>query len=780
MTVVPTSVPAALIRAQSLPVEVTSFVGRRADLAEVKKLLTSYRMVTLTGVGGVGKTRIAGRVASEFERRFADGIAWVELADLRDGGLLAQAVEDQLVIPERVGRDPRSVVVNHLRSRYMLLVLDNAEHVRTECAQLVDELIRHAPGLRVLVTSRQALNIPGERHFAVNPLPVPDGVQAGDPGAGVVYPSMALFQDRAAAALGDFVITEENQRAVAAVCRKLDGIPLAIELATVRLQVLSVEDLAQRLEARLESLDRGPTTSNARHSTLDAAIDWSYELCTEAEQLLWARASVFAGGFTAEGAEACCSDVHLERSQVLDTIAGLVDKSILTRIDLPGGRRRFKLLEPLREHGLNQLEKQDEVASAQDRHLAWCADLLHEACLQWFGPTQERWCLTLQMEKANIRAAAEHCVSQPDREELALRMLGDPWFLWVALYLDEGRHWLEKALAMSSRQTAARAKGLATGAYVAALQGDREAAEAMLAECLGMPSGVVGVEIIAYATHIGGLNAMFHDLDNSLHMFHDALDGYASCEDVFDDYVVGLRVQLGLAMLFAEDLVGAAEQFALCRQLCSVTGERWLHSYALYGEAFVAFVDGRLDASEALLQDALEVKATFQDTLGLAVCLDLLAWINAAREDCMKASVLLGGASRLWDSFGARLFGSQHWMAPRDAAIEQCSGVLGGTRYLQEFRRGELMSQDEVLAFARGAVVPAAVHRQGTRTTTLTPREREIARLVADGLSNKAISRKLVIAQRTAECHVENILTKFGFHSRTQIASWVAENRAVL
>jgi non-specific serine/threonine protein kinase len=760
------------------PLEVTSFVGRRSELADVKRLLVEHRLVTLSGAGGVGKTRIATRVTTDLHRRFADGTAWVGLADLRDPDLVAQAVEDQLVIADRVGRDPRTVLINHLRDRSMLIVLDNAEHVREECAQLVDELMRVSPGLRVLVTSRQALNISGEHLFAVNPLPVPDEAQDGDPGAGVVYPALALFQDRAQAALGAFTITEENQRAVAAVCRKLDGIPLAIELATVRLRVLTVEELAERLEARLEAL--GPRSSTStRHATLQAAIDWSHELCTPAEQLLWARAAVFAGGFTVEAAESCCGDDELAAADVLDTIAGLVDKSILTRVDVSGGKRRFKMLEPLREHGLARLRERGELESAQERHVAWCTSLLHEACLQWFGPTQERWCLTLQAEKFNIRAAAEHCVSRPELEDIALHMLGDPWFLWVALFLDEGRHWLDRALGMSSRTSPARAKALATAGYVAALQGDAEGAERFLTECLGTGVEVAGLGTIAYGTHMVGLCEMFRDPASSLPLFQQALTHYAGAEDVYDDYVVGLRVQLGLALMFMNDLGAAAEQFAICRDLCTVTGERWLLSYAMFGEAFVAFFDRRLDDALELGRRAVEIKSFFGDSLGLAVSLDLIAWTTAARGDLEEAAVLLGGASRIWDSVGPRLFGSPHWLAPLHIATDECVKSLGETRYRQAFARGEALPRVAALSLATGQTVVPPVPVHESLSLALTRREREIAELVADGLSNKAISQRLVIAQRTAECHVENILTKFGFHSRTQIAAWVAEQRAL-
>jgi len=759
------------------PVEVTSFIGRRVELAEVKRLLTTHRLVTLIGVGGVGKTRIAAKVTTELQRRFADGVIWVELADLRDGSLVAQTIEDRTVITERVDHDALATLIHHLRDRSLLLVLDNAEHVLADCAKVVEELIRSAPGLRVLVTSRQVLNLPGEHLFQVAPFLVPTEEQSKDPGAGVVYPALALFQARAEASVAGFAISEANQQTVAAICRKLEGIPLAIELATVKLRVLSVGQLAERLDARLEALNPNSRLSNSRHATLQAAIDWSFELCDPRERLLWARASVFAGGFDVESAEACCADQELPRLEVLDTIASLIDKSILTRLETQG-RTRFRLLEPLREHGLAELKRTGETERQQDRHLDWCAELVNQACLQWFGPAQERWCVTLQLEKANIRAAAEHCLLQPDRVDDALRLVGDPWFLWVALFLDEGRHWLERALRRSHDATPARAKALATAGYVAALQGQRELADEYLSESIAIGEPIADRATVAYATHIRGLNLMFHDPENSVALFQEALSLYEAADDVYDDFIVALRIQLGLGLLFAADAEAAAEQFALCRELCTMIGERWLLSYALFGEAFVRFVGDELDVALSLTREAVVIKRFFGDNLGLAVSMDLMGWINAALGNAEHAATLLGGASRLWDSLGARLFGSEHWLAPSHQATERCLESLGSTRFAAAFDQGEAMPREAMLALATGEAVLKQEAAPGVGSVSLTPREREIAELVADGLSNRAISQRLVIAQRTAECHVENILTKFGYHSRSQIAAWVAERRA--
>jgi predicted ATPase/DNA-binding CsgD family transcriptional regulator len=762
----------------TLPTDLTTFVGRRAELADVKRRLGTRRLVTLTGVGGVGKTRMALRTAHELRRRFADGVVWVELADLRDPALLAQTIEDRIVIPEKIGRDATSILLNHLRHRQMLLVLDNAEHLLDECARVVALLLREAAHLRVLVTSRQGLGVPGERLHPVAPLPVPTADQSLAPGAGVEFASLELFQERAAAIVPDFRVTAENQTAVAEICRKLEGIPLAIELATVKLRALSVVELASRLDGRLEMLASARAVGPSRHHTLQATIDWSFELCTPEERLLWARASVFAGGFTMEAAEECCSDDSLPKFAVLEAVAGLVDKSILSRTD-SDGRVRFRLLEPLREHGLAELDRIGEAQAARDRHRTWCCELVHQASLQWFGPAQELWCVTLHHEKANIRAAAEMCLKLGDGGEAALRLLGEPWFLWVALFLDEGQHWLALALATTGPPSPARAWALATAGYVAALQGRGDDAEELLGQSRSMANEVEHAASYAYGTHVLGLSALFNDSERAIQLFLQALPLYeAASSDVGDDVVVGMRVQLGLALLFQGRFDEAGEQFSLCRRKCSVAGERWLLSYALYGEGFISFARGEFEKGIELARGAVEIKRFFGDTLGLAVSLDLLAWLDAEAGKPGEAAVLLGTASRLWDSFGVRLFGSDEWLGMGEAAEEKCRSALGAARFDAAVRDGQALSRDEALSFALGerAALPA-IETRGP--ITLTPREREIADLVAEGLSNRAISERLVIAQRTAECHVENILTKFGFRSRSQIAAWVAEHRAV-
>lgn len=758
-----------------LPADLTSFEGRRSSLGLARKLLSEARLVTLVGIGGVGKTRLALRVAREVARSFPDGVAWVELADLRDPALLTQAVADALDLPDRPGRDTWEALLQRLGTQQCVVVLDNCEHLRVAVARLVNDLLSRAPGVRVLATSRQMLGIQGERTLQVDPLPIPPPERAQEAGVAALYPALALFRERASAAVPGFELTPVNQVKAIELCRKLEGIPLAIELAAVKLRALSLTELVDRLDSRLHLLSDPSSSGPTRHRTIEATIDWSYDLCTDDERALWARASVFAGGFTIEAAEAVCADERLPRESVLDVVHGLVEKSILARTEADGSSR-FRLLEPLREHGLARLRDLGEEDACIHRHVSWVSGMLDEACLQWFGPTQVAWCTSLRAEHANIRAAADHCCGHPPCTETALVMLGKPWFLWIALFLDEGRQWLERAVAACPQASVDRARALATLGYVASLQGDHARASEVTRQAreLAQAEGDEGAE--AYAAHVEGLSLLFADAERSVPLLEVAHVLY-SRYDALDDHVVALRIQLALALLFVGEVDRAQEHFEACRDLSTLTGERWLLSYALYGLAFVAKVRGDPDAAIEMVREAIEMKWFFRDLCGLATAMDLLGWSLADAGRHADAAVFLGATESLWNSFGVRLFGSADWLEPMKAAEALCRKALGDRGFTRAVEVGQALDWNSSVDLALGRTsMPSAPHLlRGSDDVRLTKRERQIAGLVAAGLSNREIASTLVISQRTAEGHVENILAKLGFRSRTQVATWFRE-----
>ncbi|KOU59825.1 hypothetical protein ADK57_32420 [Streptomyces sp. MMG1533] len=763
--------PATVLPVRELPTALTRLHGRRAEAADIKRKLGESRLVTLTGFGGVGKTRIALHVAHELRRSFPGGVGWAELADLREPALLAQTVEDALGIPEQPGRDPVSVLVEHVRDRRMLIVLDNCEQLLDGVGRLARQLLAAAPGLRILATSRQSLGVPGETLLPVPPLPVPVEGTPLESGSAIGCPSVALFVERAADLSPGFRITPENQEAVAELCRKLEGIPLAIELAAAEVRVLSVPELVRRLDPRLQLLRHGARTLPRRHRTLQATLDWSHELCTPGERLLWARASVFAGWFPLQGAEAVCGDDRLPREEVFEAMAGLVDKSVLVRTETHG-EIRFRLLEPLREYGHAELRRTGDHGLFRDRHLVWVREVSDLACAQWFGPSQEQWCVALRLGRADLRAAVEYALSRPDRTQDALSLVGDPWFLWVALFLREGRHWLERVLAAAPQPGPRRAKALATLGFVAASQGDTAAAAAYAEECLSLSATAGPAEVLAYGTQVLGYTTSLRTPEQARAVFERALALYESAH-AYPDFAVCARVKLGLSLALRGETDAAAEHLLYCRDLCERAGEQWLHSYALAGLALVHERRGDLDGAVALVRRAIRTKRVFQDTLGLAMCLDLLAWIKTETGAPKEAALLLGGASRLWESFGARLFGAEHWLVRRTDAEERGRRAIGSRAWTTAFDRGAEMPREQLLAVALEEEQP---QRPEQPSGALTRREQQVAELVADGMSNREIAERLVIAQRTAEGHVEKILTKLGFRSRSQIAAWIVEH----
>ena len=467
--------------AGNLPVDVTSFVGRRRELAEARRLLSVASLVTLTGPGGVGKTRLGRQAAAAMERAFPDGAWLVELASLNDPALVARTVAAALGMRDQSARPALESLQDYVADRQLLLVLDNCEHLLDACAVLADRLLRTAPGLRILTTSRHPLRVSGERVLPVPPLSVPaeEDVTASD---AVRFEALMLFADRAAEVEPDFAITAENSATVARVCRRLDGIPLAIELAAVRLRALSVQDVLDRLDDRFRLLTGGSRAALERQQTLKATIDWSYRLCSEPEKTLWARLSVFAGSCDLEAVEAVCADDEIAVADLVDLLSGLVDKSILVCEQLCT-RPRYRMLETVRQYGAERLVAAGEQGTLRRRHRDYFRLMLARAGVEWFSPRQVEWYHRLQADRRNVQTALEFCLADPAEAPVAAQMLIKPWTYWLQSgSLSESRHWLERALAMVTQPNAAMANAMAWNAWTALLLGDRALASKRLEE----------------------------------------------------------------------------------------------------------------------------------------------------------------------------------------------------------------------------------------------------------------------------------------------------------
>ncbi|SDH62038.1 Predicted ATPase [Lentzea fradiae] len=670
----------------NLPADRSSFVDR-PESARVADLIGQHRLVTLTGVGGVGKTRLALHVARAEQP--PDGVWLVELAALRDRALVPHAVAEALAVVDQTGRGQLTVLTEFLADRDALLVLDNCEHLVDHCAVLVDALLRAAPRLRVIATSRRALRVSGEQVLAVAPLSVP-------------YPAATLFAQRADAAIpGSFVITEANEQAVADLCRRLDGIPLAIEMAALRVRVLTPAQLLERLDDRFKVLTDGERTALPRHRTLTAAMDWSFDLCSPREQLLWARVSVFAGSFDLTAAEAVCSDDTLTADFMFDAVDGLVEKSVLQREE-QAGIARYRLLETMRQYGQTRLRASDEESRLRMRHRDYYAGVALQGERAWFTPRQVATVEAMTVERGNLRAALEYSLTTPGEAEAGLHLAATLWFYWVGCgRFAEGRHWLNWALSLETEPSRARCKALWVNAYVATVQGNTAAVPALVQECRAEASLLGDEDAEAYATYVQGAAAVFSDdLSSGAELLTEA-DRRHTALGHLDSNVIMARVGLAITVAFSGDFDRATAICTDARALCEENGELWARAYALYVLAFVAMGRGDIDEARELATSSLRIKETFDDLLGIAVSVELLALISAVTGATAHAALLLGGVDRVWRSVGSPLFGSATFAASHDRCVALCREALGDESYDEHFARGAAMNAAAVIAAAQ-------------------------------------------------------------------------------
>lgn len=748
-----------------LPVELTEFVGRREELMAIRQVLGSARLITLTGAGGVGKTRLAIQAAAKVRRAFADGVRWVDLGALRDPALLAQTVVDALGIRDHgPSLQPQQLLAQYLHNRQLLLVIDNCEHLLTACAELSSALLQSSKELRILTTSREALGIPGEYLVNVPPLPVPkgDSVREYDDCA------VTLFATRARDILPEFSLTAQNTALVRQVCAQLEGLPLAIELASVRLRVFSLSELADRLDHRLGLLTCGNRAAPERHRSLQATVDWSFELCDPVERQLWLHTSIFAGDFALRAVEDVCRDSELTSDDIIDGINGLVGKSLLLREE-HHGQVRFRMLETLREYGQAQLAEA-EYNALRARHHSYYTRMITGVNSEWFGEQQRQWCVALRLEYTNLRASFETALVFGSG---AARFIGSPWFLWAAgLSFAEHRYWLERALEIDQAPSPDRSRALATLGLVAALQGDRDAARRALAEGIETAEASDDLFGLAFNRHEQGLVAFFGgEFERSERILLDALGRYEGTEAP-PDLVGSLRVHLGLLYTFAGKTDEALLHFEQLRPQCEKHGETWMLSYAVCGLGLSSLMCHDYEQAVLHALESLRMKEPFDDMIGLSLTTELLAWSEAGRGDLKRAAILLGAAETLWALVGMQLYDSPHWLEQRNRFHQRISNGLDDQTYQRALHRGQLMSRDEVIQFALGE--PAAAPPSRQTESKLSKRESEVAAHVAEGLTNREIAQRLVISHRTVEGHVEHILNKLGLSRRPEIAQWRA------
>jgi predicted ATPase len=678
-------------RHHSLPAELNRFVGRGRELTALFGALDDSRLVTVVGVGGVGKSRLVSHAAAALQNRYADGVRLCELSPLRDPGLLTHALAESLGITDHTSRPPRDVLLDELSDSGLLLVLDGFEHLVEECAELVVDLLRHAPGVRVLAAGRRRLRLDGEQVFELAPMSEDDAVE--------------LFRARAAAVAPGFEGADPDPGPVRELCRRLEGIPLALELAAGRMPALCADQLLRRLDDRFDVLTGGCRSALPRHRALRTAIGWSHELCTPRERLLWARLSVFAGQFDLDAVEYICSGPELPVESVLDVLAELVAQSVVRREASPAGLR-YRLLDTVRAYGAEWLEAIGDAERLRRRHRDWYMGLATWCELEWFSPRQAEVAACADSALPDLRAALELCLDDPREAHLGRHLAGTLWFYWVGCgRLAEGRHWLDRCLDQESDpgHEDARLKALWVLGYVAVLQGDFAAGAGALHECAEGADRTGNRLAAAYATHRKGcLELLLGEMPRAEELLRSALVSYEAVGELNSNVLMG-RVELAMAFVFQGRLDDAV---ALCEEVgrvCEEHGERWTRAYALYVLAYAAWAADEHGRARALLRECITIDHRFNDLVGLVLALELLALVTASEGDPAEAAVLQGAAAPMWASVGLARFGSRHFGVPRKLCEERAVALLGAERYAACVREGAGLGVDATVRRALAA-----------------------------------------------------------------------------
>jgi non-specific serine/threonine protein kinase len=800
-------------RSRPLSEPLSSFIGRATEIAEVGRLLATARLLTLTGAGGVGKTRLALRVAAERRPTHPDAVCLVDLAPLADPALVAQAVAAALGVAETPTRPLLDTLADTLRRRRLLLVLDNCERLLDACAALAERLLRAAPALRILATSRAPLGVAGEVAWRVPSLTAAEGG--------------TLFVERAIAARPDFRLTPEHDETVARICRWLDGIPLAIELAAVRIAALSPADIVARLDDSLGLLTTGSRTAQPRHQTLRATLDWSHGLLTEPERILFRRLAVFAGGWTLAAVEAVCAGVDLAPGAILDLLTGLIDKSLAQAEPTVGDGMRYRLLETVRQYAWGRLREGGEEQAVCDRHLAWCLALAATAESELHGPEQVAWLDRLESEHDNLRAAlAWSLTANGDGRsdgggavEAGLRLAGAIWWFWfLRVYWREAVAWLDRLLARSDgMRSAARAKALNAAGVIRWVQlGDAVSGRRLLEESVALYRMVGDARGLAYALgslglqerrrgegadYAGGTALVTEGLRLARAsgdcwliarlLLHEASSADATRAEEATRARAAAEESLGYFRVLGDTLGMGNAQRALGRVLLHQGDhERARAAFAADLAAMRAVGDrgGEVIALGLLGSVAL----TKGDHAGAAA--HFRQWITANRllghdgvdgevlERLAAAAVGLGRFGRAARLLGAASASRQHQGGARrrddqpncEATAGAAQAALGAAGFAAAWAEGQALSPDEAAAFALAdeAEVSAWQSSPPTAVDNLTRREVEVLRLLAAGRSNREVAEDLSLSVRTVERHITNLYGKIGARGRADATAY--------
>lgn len=791
----------------------TSFVGRQRDLAELRRLVPSSRLVTLTGPAGCGKSRLALRLSSDVAGQYPDGVHWIHLARLSDSTLVLQTVARSLRVPEQPGRPMLATLLDALEHRHLLLVLDNCEHVLAVTSQLAATLLESTP-ISILATSREPLGVSGERRYPVPPMALPSTDLS--PRDMEQYDAIQLFLERARAVVPGFALTDENAPDVATICRRLDGMPLAIELASARVNVLSAWQISARLDDCFRLLTAAAHVTRSPHPSLRAAIEWSYDLLPEPEQIVLRRFAIFTGGWTFSAAEAVCAGDGIEREQVLELLSALVDKSLVVADTLQLHEARYALLETIRQFAREKLVASADWPVTCDRLIRHILQAAEETEPKLSGPDQQIWLSWIEVEYPNIRAALTLAVERRQIEE-GLRIVNALYLYWtIRDDVQEGLAWLDRLLEQADERVAllVRAKALAYAAFMAGFRDrisdqigyGREAA--LLAEA----AGDEGRTALAWA-----LGALAHgaraagdvetELDLSRRVIQlrrelgdtyllglalsvysptaTALGRYEEARAMLDEGLAHLRAsgnpyRIAMALNYAGDLARCERKHARAQAayeesvalLRDLDATRDLAS-VLHNLGHACLHRGDVGRAHSLFTESLAAQTSQRNTPGVAECLVGFAAIAAvcglpaAGARLLAAAAAIGG-QHIVSAWPATRMEYEHYLAMVRAGLTEAE-------FQAQLARGRSLTLEQAVESARTLPLPTVALRARKKPDDLTARERVVAALIAEGRSNAEIADELFVSKRTVEKHISNILSKLGYSNRAQIVRWALE-----
>jgi non-specific serine/threonine protein kinase len=758
-------------------------------MLELKRQLAMTRLLTLGGAGGSGKTRLALEIARDLVGAYPDGVWLVELAPLTEGALVPQAVAEAVKVPEQPGRELTEALADDLRQKRLLLILDNCEHLIEEAAQLVDVLLPSCPHLRVLATSRETLDVEGELVWRVDPLSVPTAPRDGDRdahrarAAGELerYEAVRLFVERARLRSPHFGLTAENAGAVAQICRHLEGMPLAIELAAARVGTLAVEQISKRLRESL-SLLKGNRTATPRQRTLRATLEWSYNLLSEVERVLLRRLSVFAGGWTLEAAEETAgTGEDIEDEDVFELLSMLVEKSLVVTEARAGEVRRYRLLEPVRQYAEELLEESGEAEVFRRRHAQFFLALAEEAAPELTGAKQQECANRLEADHDNMRAALSWSLERDP--ETALRLAGKLARFWeMRCRFVEGSAWLEAALRQGDHADAAmRAKLLSEAGTFAFFRTEFEHAIVLHREALELYRQVGDDSGVAFALLcLGAQYGEQGDYERAVPFAEEAL---ALSRRIGDKLNIAstlhslAEAERGRGNYERAKVLGM-ESIALAREF----EDRWPLARVLGWFGLTVFWSGgEYDLGEKFLREGLALNRELGNWSYGAYCLEAFAGLAEARGQEARAARLWGAAEALRNNIGAPLPLDARLLYERSVADARAQ--LGEAEWEEAFAQGMTMTAEEAVEYAlseEAAPAPESPSAGGgtdepPTTDPLTAREREVAAMVARGMSNLQIAQELFLSEHTVKRHISKILRKLGLASRAEVAAWATE-----